>query len=199
MGVSVQPSSETNGSVPPHNLEAETSVLGAVLLTEQALDGILLEVGLRADDFYRPRHQLIFGSMVQLKEKAEPEAVDALTVSDHLKRAGQLDEAGGEGYVHSLPTEVPAVGNVLHYARIVKEYALLRRVLVATRDCATAIAKVHDAAGAEVNSALTTATVGNVKVTGATATATLSASGHTTSVGLAKQGGSWKLTSFPGI
>jgi replicative DNA helicase len=134
VAVSIPPSSETNGSVPPHNLEAETSVLGAVLLTEQALDGILLEVGLRADDFYRPRHQLIFGSMVQLKEKAEPEAVDALTVSDHLKRAGQLDEAGGEGYVHSLPTEVPAVGNVLHYARIVKEYALLRRVLVATRD-----------------------------------------------------------------
>ncbi len=136
MAVSAPPGSETNGSssVPPHNLEAETSVLGAVLLTEQALDGILLEVGLRADDFYRPRHQLIFGAMVRLKEKAEPEAVDALTVSDDLKRAGQLDEAGGEGYVHSLPTVVPAVGNVLHYARIVKEYALLRRVLVATRD-----------------------------------------------------------------
>jgi replicative DNA helicase len=135
VAVSAPPGSETNGSsVPPHNLEAETSVLGAVLLTEQALDGILLEVGLRADDFYRPRHQLIFGAMVRLKEKAEPEAVDALTVCDDLKRQGQLDEAGGEGYVHSLPTVVPAVGNVLHYARIVKEYALLRRVLVATRD-----------------------------------------------------------------
>jgi replicative DNA helicase len=135
VAVSVPPASETNASsVPPHNLEAETSVLGAVLLTEQALDGILLEVGLRADDFYRPRHQLIFGAMVRLKEKAEPEAVDALTVCDDLKRSSQLDEAGGEGYVHSLPTVVPAVGNVLHYARIVKEYALLRRVLVATRD-----------------------------------------------------------------
>src|SRR3954463_1735012 len=133
MAVSVPPS-ETNGNVPPHNLEAETSVLGAVLLTEQALDGILLEVCLRADDFYRPRHQLIFGAMVRLKEKAEPEAVDALTVCDDLKRAGELEEAGGESYVHSLPTEVPAVGNVLHYARIVKEYSLLRRVLTATRD-----------------------------------------------------------------
>jgi replicative DNA helicase len=135
VSVSVPPAAETNGSsVPPHNLEAETSVLGAVLLTEQALDGILLEVGLRADDFYRPRHQLIFGAMVGLKEKAEPEAVDALTVCDDLKRRAQLDEAGGEDYVHSLPTSVPAVGNVLHYARIVKEYALLRRVLVATRE-----------------------------------------------------------------
>src|SRR3954466_1688162 len=133
MAVSVPPS-ETNGSVPPHNLEAETSVLGAVLLTEQALDGILLEVGLHPEDFYRPRHQLIFRSMVRLKEKAEPEAVDALTVCDDLKRAGELEESGGESFVHSLPTLVPAVGNVLHYARIVKEYALLRRVLVATRE-----------------------------------------------------------------
>src|SRR3954466_12681147 len=133
MAVSVPPS-ETNGSVPPHNLEAETSVLGAVLLTEQALDGILLEVGLHPEDFYRPRHQLIFRSMVRLKEKAEPEAVDALTVCDDLKRAGELEESGGESYVHSLPTVVPAVGNVLHYARIVKEYSLLRRVLTATRE-----------------------------------------------------------------
>jgi replicative DNA helicase len=134
VAVSAPPSSETNGNVPPHNLEAETSVLGAVLLTEQALDGILLEVGLHAEDFYRPRHQLIFRAMVRLKEKAEPEAVDALTVCDDLKRSGELEEAGGEGYVHSLPTVVPAVGNVLHYARIVKEYSLLRRVLTATRD-----------------------------------------------------------------
>jgi replicative DNA helicase len=134
VAVSVSPSAETNGNVPPHNLEAETSVLGAVLLTEQALDGILLEVGLHPEDFYRPRHQLIFRSMVRLKEKAEPEAVDALTVCDDLKRSGDLEEAGGESYVHSLPTVVPAVGNVLHYARIVKEYSLLRRVLNATRD-----------------------------------------------------------------
>src|SRR3954467_8438074 len=108
MAVSVPPSTEINGNVPPHNLDAETSVIGAVLLTEQALDGVLLEAGLRADDFYRPRHQLIFASMVRLKEKAEPEAVDALTVCDDLRRAGQLEEAGGEAYIHSLPTVVPA-------------------------------------------------------------------------------------------
>jgi replicative DNA helicase len=134
VAVSVQPGPEASGSVPPQNAEAETSVIGAILLTEQALDGVLLEAGLRADDFYRPRHQLIFRSMVRLKGKAEPEAVDALTVCDDLRRNGELDEAGGEGYVHSLPTVVPAVGNVLHYARIVKEYALLRRLLSATRE-----------------------------------------------------------------
>ncbi|HEY1359742.1 MAG TPA: replicative DNA helicase [Thermoleophilaceae bacterium] len=132
MAVAVPP--EPTGSVPPQNSEAETSVLGAILLTEQALDGVLLQAGLRPEDFYRPRHQLIFQAMIRLKEKAEPEAVDALTVSDDLRRAGELAEAGGEEYIHSLPTVVPAVGNVLHYARIVKDYAILRRVLGTSRE-----------------------------------------------------------------
>ena len=132
MAVAVPP--DSTGSVPPHNEEAEASVLGAVLLTEQALDGVLLEVGLRAEHFYRPRHQLIFRSMVRLKEKAEPEAVDALTVCDDMRRAGELEEAGGEAYVHSLPTVVPAVGAVMHYARIVRDDALLRSLLGTTRE-----------------------------------------------------------------
>ena len=132
MAVAAPPDSA--GSVPPHNEEAEASVLGAILLTEQALDSVLLEVGLKADHFYRPRHQLIFASMIHLKEKAEPEAVDALTVCDDLRRAGQLEEAGGEAYVHSLPTVVPSVGAFMHYARIVHDHALLRSLLYTTRD-----------------------------------------------------------------
>jgi replicative DNA helicase len=132
VAISAPPDAAGNG-VPPHNEEAEASVLGAILLTEQALDGVLLEVGLRAGDFYRPRHQLIFGAMIRLKEKAEPEAVDALTVAEELRRAGELEKAGGESYVNSLPTVVPALGAVLDYARIVKEHALLRSILVTTR------------------------------------------------------------------
>jgi replicative DNA helicase len=132
VAVTVPP--EAAGGVPPHNEEAEASVLGAILLTEQALDGVVLEVGLRADHFYRPRHQLIFRSMIRLKEKAEPEAVDALTVSDDLRRAGELEQAGGETYLHSLPTVVPAVGAVMHYARIVRDDALLRSLLGTTRE-----------------------------------------------------------------
>ena len=132
MAVAVPP--EAAAGVPPHNEEAETSVLGAILLTEQALDGVLIEVGLGPHDFYRPRHRLIFQAMIRLKEKATPEAVDALTVSEELRRSGELEEAGGEAYVHSLPTLVPAAGAVLDYARIVKEHALLRRLLKATRE-----------------------------------------------------------------
>jgi replicative DNA helicase len=132
VAVAVPP--EAAAGVPPHNEEAEASVLGAILLTEQALDGVLLEVGLRPNDFYRPRHAAIFQAMIRLKEKAAPEAVDALTVAEELRRASELEKAGGESYLHSLPTIVPAVGAVLDYARIVKEHSLLRSVLKATRE-----------------------------------------------------------------
>jgi replicative DNA helicase len=132
VAVAVPP--ESAGSVPPHNEEAEASVLGAILLTEQALDGVLLEIGLRPEHFYRPRHQRIFEAMIRLKEKAEPEAVDALTVCDELRSQGALDEAGGDAYVHSLPTVVPAVGAVLDYARIVRDDALMRGILDTTRE-----------------------------------------------------------------
>jgi replicative DNA helicase len=124
---------DSAGSVPPHNEEAEASVLGAILLTEQALDGVVLEIGLKPGHFYRPRHQRIFEAMIRLKEKADPEAVDALTVCDDLRSHGLLEEAGGDAYVHSLPTVVPAVGAVLDYARIVRDDALMRGVLETTR------------------------------------------------------------------
>jgi replicative DNA helicase len=131
--VAVAAPPDSAGSVPPHNEEAEASVLGAILLTEQALDGVVLEIGLRPEHFYRPRHQRIFQAMIRLKEKAEPEAVDALTVCDDLRSQGELEEAGGEAYVHSLPTVVPAVGAVLDYARIVRDDALMRGILDTTR------------------------------------------------------------------
>src|ERR1700742_1367585 len=132
MAVTVPP--EAAGNVPPHNEEAEASVLGAMLLIENALDAVVLESGLKADDFYRPRHALIFRAMIRLKEKAEPEAVDVVTVCDELRRSGELEQAGGDGYVHSLPAIAPAVGSYLHHARIVKEHSLLRRILSTSRD-----------------------------------------------------------------
>jgi replicative DNA helicase len=134
VAISVPPQPEASGKLPPQNLEAETSVLGAILLAEQALDNVLIDTRLKAEDFYRPRHQLIFKAMRRLKEKADPEAVDAVTVCDELARAGELEEAGGTAYIHSLPSMVPAAGNVRHYARIVKERALRRRLLDTTRE-----------------------------------------------------------------
>jgi replicative DNA helicase len=121
------------GKLPPQNQEAEVSVLGAILLSEQALDGLLIDVKLRPEDFYRQRHRLIFGAMIRLKEKTDPEPVDALTVCEELDRGGELEEAGGTAYVHSLPNLVPAAGNVRQYGRIVKDHSLLRRLLDTTR------------------------------------------------------------------
>ena len=106
MAVSVPP--EAAGKLPPQNEEAEVSVLGAILLSEQALDGLLIDVKLKPEDFYRERHRLIFRSMIRLKEKTSPEPVDALTVCEDLARAGDLEEAGGTAYVHSLPNLVPS-------------------------------------------------------------------------------------------
>jgi replicative DNA helicase len=127
-------SPEPTSVAPPHNVEAEASLLGTILLSDQALDAVLLDVGLRADDFYRPRHQLIFRAMIRLKERAEPEAVNTVTVCDDLRRNGELERAGGEEYVQSLPTVVPSLGAFRDYARIVKEHAQLRRLLDAAQE-----------------------------------------------------------------
>src|ERR687895_96297 len=131
MAISIPP--DASGKLPPQNLEADTSVLGAILLTEQALDGILIDVRLKPEDFYRERHRLIFRAMIRLKEKADPEPIDVVTVSEDLERSGELEEAGGAAYVHSLPALVPVAGNARHYAKIVKHEALLRRLLDTSR------------------------------------------------------------------
>jgi replicative DNA helicase len=122
------------GPLPPQNLEAETSVLGSILFSEEALDPLLIDVRLRPEDFYRERHRLIFRAMTRLKDKPEPEAIDVLTVSEELDRHGELEEAGGKAYVHSLPSLVPAPGHFRHYAQIVKNHAVTRALLAATRD-----------------------------------------------------------------
>src|SRR3954452_6029062 len=126
--------SDASGKLPPQNQEAETSVLGAILLSEQALDALLIDVGLKPDDFYRQRHRLIFRAMIRLKDKTDPEPVDVLTVSEELDRNGELEEAGGTAFVHSLPNLVPAAGNARHYAKIVKEHAMLRNLLGEARE-----------------------------------------------------------------
>jgi replicative DNA helicase len=133
------------GYLPPQNLDAEASVLGTILLEEQALDKVLIDVRLRPEDFYRGRHGVIFAAMLRLKEKPEPEAVDWVTVGEELRRSGELEQAGGIDYVHSLPSIVAALGNVGHYAQIVKDNATLRRVLTTTREISE---QVHTFAGA---------------------------------------------------
>src|ERR671932_1501501 len=129
----------TDGALtPPQNLEAEQSVLGAVLLSDTALPALIIDERLQPDDFYRESHGPIFAAMLELHGRGEP--VDALTLVEHLKQTGQLDDVGGRPALDDLAGAVPAVGNVRQYAKIVRENALLRRLLRASYEIQ---AKVH--------------------------------------------------------
>lgn len=108
--------------VPPQNLEAEQSVLGAVLLDNDAINQTL-EI-LTADDFYRETHREIFRAMVGLVDRSQP--VDAITLTDALRTNGVLDAVGGPAYIAELAAIVPTAANVAFYARIVRERAVLR-------------------------------------------------------------------------
>ncbi|WP_053226578.1 replicative DNA helicase [Solirubrobacter soli] len=117
---------------PPQNLEAEQSVLGAVLLSDTALPALIIEANLAPQDFYRDSHARIYEAMLDLNTRGEP--VEALTVIEHLKQAGELESVGGAVAVELLAGSVPAVGNLRNYAKIVKENAMLRRLLHASYD-----------------------------------------------------------------
>lgn len=123
---------------PPQNLEAEQSVLGAVLLSDTALPALIIDERLQPEDFYRDGHGRIYQAMLDLHSVGEP--VDALTLVEHLKRSGDLEQVGGRATIDMLAGAVPAVGNVRQYARIVRENAMLRRLLRASYDIQ---AKVH--------------------------------------------------------
>ena len=111
--------------VPPHSIEAEESVLGAVLLSADAAN-IALEK-LHADDFYRPAHQQIFEAVRGLFDSHEP--IDAVTVSEVLRRSGTLDRIGGVEYLTRILDAVPTASNIDYYAGIVDEHALRRRLM----------------------------------------------------------------------
>lgn len=118
------------GLLPPQSLEAEQSVLGAVLLSDQTLYTLQIEVNLQPDDFYRPQHAVIYAAMLALYEQGEP--VDKLTVTEKLKSTGRVEAAGGAAAIEALAAAPPVVGNAGQYGKIVKEAALVRGLLTAT-------------------------------------------------------------------
>jgi replicative DNA helicase len=132
----------TSQTVPPHNLDAERSVLGALLLDARPLARMQLEVGLTAEDFYREQFGMVFEAMCQLAHINEP--VDELTVAAQLERHGLLERVGGSLAVEQLTGWVPAAGHGAQYAQIVREHAQLRRLLTATYEIQ---ASVHTRSG----------------------------------------------------
>ncbi|MCX5843024.1 MAG: replicative DNA helicase [Deltaproteobacteria bacterium] len=111
--------------VPPQNLDAEQSVLGGIMLDNQALNSAL-EI-LDADDFYSEAHRKIFSAIIELYNKSEP--CDIITLSNILKNRTQLDQAGGISYLSALSDSVPSAANISHYAKIVKEKSILRKLI----------------------------------------------------------------------
>jgi replicative DNA helicase len=116
----------TTGRVPPHNVEAEGSLLGALLLSPDAIISVA-EMGLTPEDFYKPAYQHIYDAIRTLVGAGEP--ADAVTVADELRRAGLLDDIGGPGVLLDLQTATPAISNAARYGRIVRDTALLRRLI----------------------------------------------------------------------
>src|SRR5437763_7566687 len=117
-------------AAPRHDREAEMSVLGAPLTSDRTLYAPAIEEGLKAEDFYRERHRLIYESMLSLYHASEP--VDHVTVADHLRQRGKLEDAGGASAVDALAGAPPSVSAARRYAQIVREHALLRRLLNTT-------------------------------------------------------------------
>jgi replicative DNA helicase len=120
--------------VPPQNLDAEESVIGAMMLSAVAIGAVTEATNLTAADFYRESHGHIYRAILALYAKGEP--VDAITVVDELDRTSTLEAAGGAERVHELAALVPAAANASHYARIVSEMATLRGLIRAGNDIA---------------------------------------------------------------
>ena len=113
------------GRVPPHNLQAEESLLGAMLLSKDAIAAAVEVCGV--DDFYKPAHAHIFEAITSLYIQGEP--ADPVTVADELRRAGLIEAIGGPATLISLQANTPATSNAGRYASIVEEHALLRRLI----------------------------------------------------------------------
>ena len=113
--------------IPPHNLDAEQSVLGAMLESREAIANVIEVV--MPDDFYKPAHTEIYDTILALHSRGEP--VDAITVADELGRRGTLDNIGGKPYISGLLEAYPTASAAGQYARIVEEHSLLRRLISA--------------------------------------------------------------------
>ena len=113
------------GRIPPHNLDAEASLLGAMLLSASAVASAIEVVS--RDDFYKPAHGHIFEAITSLYGSGEP--IDPVTVAEELRRANLLDAIGGSSVLVDLQATTPAISNAGGYAHIVEEHALLRRLI----------------------------------------------------------------------
>jgi replicative DNA helicase len=119
--------------LPPQHIEAEQSILGGILIENEAINRVT-EI-LDADDFYRDGHRKIFNALINLSERDEP--ADLITLTNELRKIDELDSIGGASYLASLIDSVPTAANIQYYARIVKEKAILRKLIQTSTEIIT--------------------------------------------------------------
>ena len=119
--------------LPPQNIEAEQSIMGGILIENDALNTVV--EFLEASDFYREAHQKIFQCMIALSEKSEP--LDLITLTNELKKTKELESIGGASYLASLVESVPTAANIAYYAKIVKEKSILRKLISTATEIVT--------------------------------------------------------------
>jgi replicative DNA helicase len=119
--------------IPPYSIEAEESLLGSMLISKDAIVSVVDLVSEK--DFYRKSNQEIFKAIIELYIKGEP--ADPITVAEHLKKKGLLDEIGGKTFIHSLISNIPLAANAGYYAKIVSDYSVLRNLIYAATEIAT--------------------------------------------------------------
>ncbi|WP_394170394.1 replicative DNA helicase [Saccharospirillum alexandrii] len=133
--------------VPPHSLEAEQSVLGALMVDNSQWDNVA-EI-LLPDDFYRNEHRQVYRMMIRLAEQTQP--LDVITLGEALDNEKQLDAVGGMEYLNDLAENTPSIGNLVAYAKIVQERSVLRRLIAVANDIAS---KAYDPRGMDAESIL---------------------------------------------
>lgn len=121
--------------LPPQNVEAEQSIIGAILIDNEALPKALEIIGI--DDFYKTSHRKIFRSMVELFDRNEP--IDLITLTDFMKRSDELEAVGGVSYLSSLVNMVPTAANIKYHSKIVREKGLLRSLLRSATEIASKV------------------------------------------------------------
>ena len=119
------------GRIPPHNLEAEESLLGAMMLSREAITAAV-EVRLEGGDFYKPAHGVVFDAALALHARGEP--IDPVSMAEELRRSGQLEGLGGSHALLRIQSATPASANSAHYAQIVAELSMLRKLIATAGD-----------------------------------------------------------------
>ena len=123
---------QTTDKLPPQNIEAEQSILGAIMIENDALPKVIEVIS--REDFYKESHRKIYDAMIELFDKSEP--IDLITIAEELKKRNEIDAVGGEAYLSARPCQVPTAANIRYHSKIIREKALLRALIQSASEIA---------------------------------------------------------------